>query len=294
MATFFSRSSATNLPPEDAGLTAAVFALSLTGDFTDLDRRCISLFRDQFFRLSPLDEPVFLEKLEAAVARVQTNNYAANLAGFVPAVLLPTLLTGDDRMGVYRYIYALAMTDLNLNDNENALLQSMRQSFGIEPAQFDNAEQAVLNEFITLFRAIAATALGLMIVTADGKADGHELENVRSARTLLEPLGKLDETQFNLVYDMSLTVHDRFLLDIAQRKDFVNNVLANLLSSREVRYQAFRYAASIATADGDIAQAELDMLKEVLASLGMRDEVGDQLFAEFMGRVRTIDGKPRQ
>jgi uncharacterized tellurite resistance protein B-like protein len=294
MANFFSRSAASSLSPEDAGMTAAVFTLILTGDFNDLDKRCIGLFRDQFFRLSPLDEAAFQQLMDAAVVRIQTNNYAANIAGFVPAVLIPHLPTPEDRLGVYRYVYSLAMTDLNINDNENALMQAMRQHFGIEPAQFDAVEQAALNEFMTLFRAIAATALGLMIVTADGSANAQELENIRAARSVLEPIGKLDDVQFELVYELSLVVHDRFLLDIQQRKDFMNNIVAHLLSSREVRYQAFRYAASISTADGDIAQAELNMLQEVMTALGIRDEVGDQLMNEFMGRIRTIDGKPRQ
>jgi tellurite resistance protein len=295
MSNFFSRTSGTSagLTPEEAGLTAGVLTLTLTGEFTDLDKRSVSLFRDEYFRLSPLDEDMFQSTMTAAQTRVTTGNFAGNLPAFVSGTLLPALVTPEDKIGVYRYVYALAMSDLNINDGENALMQAIRQAAGIEPAQFDAAEQAVLTEFQALYRAIASISLGLMVVTADGKADQSELDDIRKNRTLLEPLGRLDDTQFELVYDLGLTVHDRFLLDVTARKDFVTNILANLLSSRDVRYQAFRYAASVATADGDIAQVELDMLKDVLNALGIRDEVGDQLIGEFMSRVRTIDGKPR-
>jgi uncharacterized tellurite resistance protein B-like protein len=296
MSGFFSRSTSPavgGLSPEEAGLTAGVLTLALTGDFTDLDKRCVSLFRDEYFRLSPLDEASFQSTLAAAQARVTTGNLTANVPAFVTGTLMPVLPAPEDKIGVYRYIYALAMSDLNINDGENTLMQAFRQTAGIEPAQFDAAEQAVLGEFQVLYRAIASISLGLMVVTADGKADQTELDDIRKSRSLLETLGRLDDTQFELVYELGLTVHDRFLLDVEARKDFVTNILANLLSSREVRYQAFRYAASVATADGDIAQVELDMMKDVLNALGIRDEVGDQLFNEFMGRVRTIDGKPR-
>ncbi|MBX3066783.1 MAG: tellurite resistance TerB family protein [Anaerolineae bacterium] len=281
------------LAPEDAALTAAVLTLALTGDFSDLERRIISLFRDQYPRLSPLDEATFLSKLDSAVLRVQSGNLTANAAGFVSGALIPALPTPDDRLGTYRLVFALAMADLNLNQAETNFLQTLRQYSGIDGTQFDTSEQTVLTEFQPLHRAIAAAALGLMVVTADGKAEESELQDMRNSRSLLEPLGQLDDTQFQLIWDLSLVVHDRFLLDLAARTDFVTNVVANLLSSREVRYQAFRYAASVATADGDIAQSELDMLKEVLHALGMRDEVGDKLFEEFMARVVTIDGQPR-
>lgn len=296
MANFFSRSTSASagLSPEEAGLVAGVFTLSLTGDFSDLDKRCVSLFRDEYFRLTPLEEEGFQTTLTSALTRVTSGNFAANIPAFVSGTLLPAMITPEDKIGVYRYIYALAMTDLNINDGENALMQAVRQAAGIESAQFDAAEQAVLTEFQTLYRAIASISLGLMVVTADGKADQSELDDIRKDRSLLEPLGRLDDTQFDLVYDLGLTVHDRFLLDVNARKDFITNILANLLSSREVRYQAFRYAASVATSDGDIAQVELDMLKDVLHALGIRDEVGDQLIGEFMSRVRTVDGKPRQ
>ena len=119
MANFFSRSSSTSLTPEAAGLTAGVLALALTGDFSDLDKRCISLFRDQFFRLSPLDEDVFQRTMDQALIGVNTGNYTANVPGFVASILTPALPTPEDRIGVYRYVYALAMSDLNINDGEN-------------------------------------------------------------------------------------------------------------------------------------------------------------------------------
>ena len=48
-------------PPHEAAVTAAVALLTLSGDFTELERRIISLFRDQFPALSKLQEQAFAE-----------------------------------------------------------------------------------------------------------------------------------------------------------------------------------------------------------------------------------------
>lgn len=292
---FFTRASGSGagLPPEDVALMTAVVTLLQTGDFTDLDRRCIGLFRDEFPRLSPLDDAAFQTALEGGVSQAKAGDYAANAPAFVTSVVVPNLASEEDRGALYQFVYALAMTDLNLNEGETSVLQALRQSFGNDQATFDQAEESVLSRYQGLYRAIAATALGLMVVTADGKAGEDELADIRSARSVLEPIAQLDDVQFNLVYDMSLVVHDRFLLDVKAREDFVKNIVGNLLQNREVRYQVFHYAAHIATADGDIAQAELDTLRLVLHALDMKDEAGDAIFQQYMDRVKTVDGKPR-
>jgi hypothetical protein len=70
------------------------------------------------------------------------------------------------------------------------------------------------------------------------------------------------------------------------------NIVTEKLSTRDLRIQAFHYAASIVTADSDIAQKEVDVLKEVMAALGLNDQVGESIFNQYMGRVKTIDGHP--
>ena len=64
------------------------------------------------------------------------------------------------------------------------------------------------------------------------------------------------------------------------------------LDTADLRAQAFRYAASVVTADGDIAHVEIDTLKDVLSAFQMSDEAGEAIFNEYMTRVKTIDRKP--
>lgn len=290
---FLNRLSSPSGTPHEAGLVTAVAALTLDGDLTDLERRIISLFRDQFPPLSAVDDAMFTSTLERAVAMVNQQNVASDIVGFVRGVVAPAITNPQDRLHAYRYVYALAMADLNLNDGEAALLAAMQANLGLVPTACTQAEQEVLNEFRVLHRALAATVLGLVVVTADGRVDDSELENVRQGRALLEPIGRLDDTQFGLVFDLSLNIHDRFLLDPTNRQAFVSNIVTNLLDTQQVRLQAFEYAASIATADGDMAQAEADTLKLILADMQISDAAGEAIFNRYMARIRTIDGKPR-
>jgi tellurite resistance protein len=278
---------------EEVGLLTAVVTVQQTGDFTELDRRCISLLRDELPRLSPLDETTFSSVLDSAINRAKSTSYSADLNSFINTVVSPVINTAPERKSLYGLVYVLAMTDLNINQGEQTLMQIMRTAWGPDQTPFDQAEEDILTRFQMLFRGIAGVSLGLMVVSADGKAQDAELQDLRSARNVLEPLKVLDDAQFNLVFDLALTVHDRFLLDVSARKDFLEQVVANLLQSPDVRYQTFHYAAHIATADGDIAQSEVDMLRDVLHALGMRDEAGDAIFEQYMSRVQTIDGKPK-
>jgi uncharacterized tellurite resistance protein B-like protein len=278
--------------PTEAALACAVTVLTLDGDLLDIERRIIALFRDQFPPLSSVDEAVFIQTLNRAIEAVTEKNVAADIPGFVRTVIAPAITAPADRLAAYRYVYSLAMADLNLDDGETALLSAMQSVLGLAPADCRRAEQEALAEFHVLHEALAATVLGLMVVSADGQVQDDELAHVREARNLLAPIGRLDDVQFDLVFDLSLYIHDRFLLDPNNRRAFVEGVVTPMLD-QEHRPGAFEYIAAIATADGDIAQAEVEVLKEVLTALGLQDAQGEAIFNRYMGRIRTIDGKPR-
>jgi uncharacterized tellurite resistance protein B-like protein len=277
---------------QEAALACAVTVLTLDGDLVDVERRLIALFRDQFPPLSSVEESVFVRTLDKAIETVGKNNVAADVRGFVRTNIAPAITAPGDRLAAYRYVYALAMADLNLDEGETALLTAMQAELSLNPTDLRQAEQESMREFHVLHQALAAAVLGLIVVAADGTVKDDELANVRSARTLLEPIARLDDTQFDLVYDLSLNIHDRFLLEPDNRRAFLETVVAPMLD-QNVRLQAFEYAASVATADGDIAQAEADVLKEVLMTLGLNDAQGQSIFEKYMGNVRTIDGRPR-
>lgn len=280
------------LPPTDAGLTCAALTLLLSGDWTDVDRQLLSLFRDQFPPLSFLDDPIFDAALDAAVQRVQAQNYGADVPGFVRTVVVPAITASPERVGLYSYVYALAMADLNINQPEGALLSELRSAFALDQLTYGGAETAVNNEFSTLHRGLAAIAVGLIVVTADGVIHDEELAEIRKARPLLDPIGKLDDTQFEMVYNLGMLIHDRYLLDVDNRRDFLHNIVTQELTEPPVRLQAFHYAASITTSDGDVAQAEVDTLKEMLKALQIPDDTAEGIFNQYMARVKTIDGKP--
>lgn len=277
---------------QEAALACAVTVLTLDGDLVDVERRLIALFRDQFPPLSSVEESVFVRTLDKAIQMVSKTNVAGDIRGFVRTNIAPAIAAPADRLAAYRYVYALAMADLNLDEGETALLTAMQAELSLNPTDLRKAEQESMLEFHALHQALAAAVLGLIVVAADGNVQDDELANVKAARTLLEPIARLDDDQFGLVYDLSLNIHDRFLLDPDNRRAFLETVVAPMLD-QNVRLQAFEYAASVATADGDIAQAEADVLKEVLATLGLNDAQGQPIFEKYMGRVRTIDGRPR-
>jgi uncharacterized tellurite resistance protein B-like protein len=278
--------------PHEAALTTAVAALTLSGDFTDLERRIISLFRDQFPPLSDVEEEAFEKTLENAIQLVREKGVTSDTLNFIQTFVAPAIPDRQDRLALYRYVYALAMANLNVDSGEGALLQQMQPALGLDPYEITRVQQDAINEFKNLHNALAAAVLGLLVVTADGRVQEDELEAIRSNRALLEPLGKLDDMQFQLVYDLSLSIHDRFLLDAANRADFLRNVIAPALNTPALKTQAFHYAASVTTSDSDLSQAEVDTLKELLSSLGMGDAEGEAIFNHYMTRVRTIDGRP--
>jgi len=292
---FIDRIRTTGLSQSEGALSCAVAILSQDGELSDLERRLIGLFRDQFSPLSGLDETAFRTALERAERFVTENNLmnSANIPAYVRAQLVPLMTQPTHRAELYRYAYALAMADLTIDEGEQVVLDALLQTFAIAPATRQTAEADVLREFYTLHHAIAATALGLIVVTADGRVEQDELDHVREARALLAPIGHLDDLQFSLVFDMALNVHDRFLLDSDNRQAFLQNIVSTMLNTRELSLQAFEYASAIATADGDISQAELDTLKALLDTLNIHDSDGEAIFDRYMVRVRTIDGKPR-
>src|SRR3954471_24573199 len=82
-------------PPHEAVLTAAVALLTLSGDFTELERRIISLFRDQFPALSRLQEQAFAETVEKAIDLVHKQGAAQDIPRFVQEYLLPSITIPD-------------------------------------------------------------------------------------------------------------------------------------------------------------------------------------------------------
>jgi tellurite resistance protein len=278
---------------EVAALASAVTMMHIDNELTDLERRLIALFRDEFPPLSTLDEATFQASLTRAVEFFTQRNPLADLNAFVRDAIAPAIPNPAERAAVYRLAYGLAMADLYVDDAEATFLTALQTNLGLTPDVCNAQEQASLNEFKGLHRAQAATALGLMVVTADGQVQQDELDHVRSARSVLEPLARMDDTQFALIFDLGLLVHDRYLLDPDNRQGFVASIVNSLLDTPTLRVQAFEYAASVATADGDMATAEIEMLKLVLSSLGLSDAEGEGVFNRYMSRVVTIDGQPR-
>ncbi|MCC7449603.1 MAG: hypothetical protein IT324_19435 [Anaerolineae bacterium] len=280
--------------PHEAAVTCAVATLSLSGEFTDLERRIISIFRDQFPPLSKVSDPQFVQLVDKAIDLVHNQGAVQDVKKFVQQYIVPSITTVDDRLAAYRYAYALAMANLNIDEGEEVLLNELKEAFGLAPARYESAEKEALGEYASLHKALAAIVLGLIAVTADGQVYQEELNDLKEDRVLLEPIAGLDDTQFLLVYDLALSIYNRFLLDPDNRLAFLYNVVVDKLESRDVRLQAFRYAASICTSDGDIAAAEVNVLKELLTALQLKDEMGEAVFNQYMSRVKTIDGHPVQ
>ncbi len=279
-------------PSHEVAVTSAVATLTLSGDFTDLERRLISLFRDEFPALSKLQEADFVQTLEKAIQLVQQQGIAQDIHRFVQEYIAPSLTSPQDRIDAYRYVYSLAMANLNIDDGEGALLEEMKSTLGLDPDAVAKAEADSLAEFAPLHRALAALVLGLLVVAADGEVQQEELDAVKQARSLLEPIARLDDNQFALVYDLGVSIYNRFLSDPDNQAAFLHNIVVPKLDTRDLRVQGFHYAASICTSDGDVARAEIDLLKQVLTALKLNDAVGESIFNQYMGRVKTIDGQP--
>src|SRR5579859_5049596 len=69
--------------PEEAAVSTGVVTLSLSGDFTDLERRLISIFRDEYPPLSNLEEPAFEAAIDKAIDLVQNQGIAQDVNQFV-------------------------------------------------------------------------------------------------------------------------------------------------------------------------------------------------------------------
>jgi uncharacterized tellurite resistance protein B-like protein len=278
--------------PHEAAVTCAVALLTLSGEFTELERRIISLFRDQFPPLSKVPETTFTQVVERAIELVHHRGAAQDVHQFVAEYVAPTIIDPEERLAAYRYAYSLAMVNLNIDEGEQLLLTEMKTVFGLSDEAVQAAEEGSQQEFAPLHRALAAVVLGFIVVTADGQVFQEELEEMRKARTLLEPIANLEDVQFMLVYDLGLSIYNRFLMDVDNRMAFLYNIVIEKLPTRDNRVQAFHYAASIATADGDLAKAEVDTLKDLLHALHLNDSVGESIFNQYMSRVKTIDGHP--
>jgi len=280
--------------PNEAAVTGAVAILTLSGDFTELERRLISIFRDEFPALTDVEDESFKQLVEKGIDLVHHQGVAADVNKFVQEYMLPSLGSTDERIAAYRYVYALAMANLNLDEGETTLLDAMKAQFGLDTDTLAKAEADVTTEFEPLHRALAAVVLGFIVVTADGVVQDSELEDLQAARSILEPIARLDDTQFQLVYDLALSIYNRFLIDPDNRLAFLYNIVAPKLNTRDLRVQGFHYAASVAVADGDLAKSEADLLKEILKALQISDEAGQAIFNQYMTKVKTIDGKPIQ
>jgi uncharacterized tellurite resistance protein B-like protein len=280
------------IPPADAAVSTGVATLTLSGDFTELERKLIAIFRDQYPALGQIDDLEFERLLERVIDLIHNQGVLKDAAQYVREYLSPAITSNDERIAAYRYAYALAMANLNIDSGEEGLLNALKAEWNLSPVAVSSAEQEVLTEFGPLHKALAAVALGFIVVTADGQVFEEELENMRDARSLLEPIARLDDSQFALVYDLGLSIYNRFLTDPDNREAFLYNIVNKHLNTRELRVQAFHYAASVAVADGDLARSEVDMLKDVLKALNLSDQAGESIFSTYMSRVRTIDGNP--
>ncbi len=278
--------------PEEAAACTGVATLTLSGDFTELERRIISIFRDQYPPLSNLDEPAFEAAVDKAIDLVQNQGVAQDVNQFVREYIMPSITTPEDRAAAYRYAYALALANLNVDPGEQSLLDAMKAQLGLDPSAYTRAEHEVLTEFGPLHKALAAIVLGFIVVSADALVVDDELQAMRDGRTLLEPIAALDDNQFQLIYDLGISVYNRFLLEPDNRAAFLYNVVVQQLNTRDLRVQAFHYAADVATADGDLARAEVDVLKDILHALQLSDSAGEAIFNQYMSRVKTIDGNP--
>jgi uncharacterized tellurite resistance protein B-like protein len=294
--TFWNRMSAGQPPASitEAGLACAVAALTYSGPFTELESRLLSIFRDQFAPLSRLTDAQFDSTLKTAIDIVQQQGAAQNVKRFIHDYVAPAIPKPDDRMGAYRYAYAMAMVNLNVDTGEQAFLTDMKAGLGLDPTAAQAAETAVLTEFATLHQALASVILGLIIIAADGQIKQEELDDLKADRALLDSIAKLDETQFDLVYDMAVDVYNRFLMDAANRRIFLYNIIVPRLGSRDLRTQAFHFVASIATSDGEVSSQEIETMKDILTALGLSDQAGEAIFGQYMSRVHTIDGQPAQ
>src|SRR5689334_9004694 len=164
------------IPPHDAAVSTGVATLTLSGDFTDLERRLISIFRDQYPALGELPDPDFEAAIDKAIDLIQVQGVIQDVPRFVQEYLSPSITTNDDRVAAYRYAFALAMANLNVDPGEQQLLDAMKSGLGLSSVHTGQAEAEVMQEFGPLHKALAAIVLGFIVVTADGQVFEEELE----------------------------------------------------------------------------------------------------------------------
>ena len=292
--TFLNKLTSPPLSPPEAGVTCGLAMLTVSGPVGDLERQLLSLLRDEFPPLSRITDVAFDDFATRGLALVSAPGTLTptNLRQFIQQKLAEVITDPSDRLALYRYAYALAMANLNIDNGEQSFLDALKAEFALDPAACKATEIDVTTLYAPNYRALAAVTLGLIVVAADGKIQQSELINMKSARKVLDPIGRLDDTQFELVFKLGQSVYNRFLTDANNRRTFLYYMIVPRLDTADVRTQAFRYAASIATSDGDLATAEIDALKDMLAALGLTDDAGETLFNEYMGLVKTIDGQP--
>jgi uncharacterized tellurite resistance protein B-like protein len=239
-------------------------------------------------------EADFQNTLSRATDLIQKQGVASNLASFFSQYIAPALPIPDDRISAYRYAYAMTMINLNVDPGEQGFLDSLKSTLAIPPTNAQSTEQGVLAEFATFHKALAATILGLIIIAADGQIKQEELDDLKADRTILDPIAALDDTQFDLVYDVGVSIYNRFLMDANNRRVFLYNVIAPRMDTPVLKQESFQLCADLATADGDLTQTEIDTMKDILTALQLTGDAGDAIFNQFMARVKTIDGQPVQ
>jgi tellurite resistance protein len=276
--------------PQEAAISAGVYLLMLGGDFSDFERQALSLMRDVYPPLSKLRNDVFIQAIERALHMLYSGELPYNAEILVRDYLVPALPCMEDKQGVYSFVYALGKANLNVDDQERDFLEVVGQGFSLNRRMTQTIETAIDTEFDSMYKAIAVIAVGLVVVTADGKVKDDELLDMQKNRGLVPALANLDDTQFEQLFNLTVSMYNRFLSEEANRRAFLYNVLPRVLSRRDLRLQVFHYAASICTSDGDVATSEVTTLQDILVALDLHDDLGASIFNQYMSRVKTIDG----
>src|SRR5579859_4350377 len=84
--------------PNEAVVTCAVATLTLSGDFTQLERRLISIFRDEFPALSDVEDDSFKQLVEKGIDLVHHQGVAQDVNTFVQEYMAPSLSSMDERV----------------------------------------------------------------------------------------------------------------------------------------------------------------------------------------------------
>jgi len=200
--TFLDKLANPPLSQPEAALTGAIALFTLSGAFGDLEKRLISTLRDEFPALSKINEAAYNQFLARAATVVNSPGTLSDLRQFVQQKLVPAIPLPADRLALYRFIYALAMSNINIDSGEQSLLDALKADFALGEANCKAVETAITNAYAPLHRALAALALGWIVVAADGIVRPEELTSLKADRQLLDPIARMDDTQFLLIYDI--------------------------------------------------------------------------------------------